>query len=88
MSDKRKVEIFSAGCTVCEDAIELVQNLGCSSCEVEILDMHNDVIAKKAAVLGVKSLPAIAVNGVLADCCNTRGDDKEKLRAAGVGRPL
>ena len=41
MNDKRKVEIFSAGCTICEEAVSVVNRLACSSCEVTVLDMKN-----------------------------------------------
>ena len=38
MNQQRRVEIFSAGCLVCEDAVALVQRLACDSCEVVVLD--------------------------------------------------
>ena len=37
MKDKRKVEVFSAGCPVCQNAVELVQNLAGPSCDVTVL---------------------------------------------------
>jgi len=33
MAETRKVEVFSAGCAFCEQAIEMVRNAACSSCE-------------------------------------------------------
>jgi hypothetical protein len=27
MTDKRKIEVFSAGCPVCDDAVKLVNNM-------------------------------------------------------------
>ena len=38
--------------------------------------------------LGVRSVPAVAIDGKLADCCTHRGIDMEALRAAGLGTPL
>lgn len=38
-----------------------------------------------AKELGVKSIPAVAVDGVLASCCAGRGVDEDTLLAAGVG---
>ena len=35
----RKVEVFTAGCSLCDDAVQLVQKLTCPSCTVEVLDM-------------------------------------------------
>jgi hypothetical protein len=31
MAGKRKIEIFSAGCSACEDTIKLVNDLACGS---------------------------------------------------------
>ncbi len=39
MNTKRKVEIFSAGCPVCNDAVEMVQRISCQDCEINVLDM-------------------------------------------------
>jgi glutaredoxin len=88
MSDKRKVEVFSAGCSVCEEAIRMVKRITCPSCEVEILDMRQDDVAAKAKQYGVRSVPAVVIDGKLADCCAGRGVDEATLRAAGLGVPL
>ena len=88
MSAKRKIEIFSAGCPACQETIDLVNSIACSSCDIEILDMHKPDVAKRAKSLGIKSVPAIAVDGKLASCCADRGPSEEHLRAAGIGKPL
>ena len=88
MSDKRKIEVFSAGCPACEEAVRAVSEIACPSCEVEVLDMHQPEVAAKARQYGVRSVPAVAVDGKLADCCAGRGVDEATLRAAGVGAPL
>ncbi len=85
MSEKRKIEIFSAGCGLCKETIEMVNRMACSYCEVTILDMKDADTMAYANELGVRSLPAVAVNGVLASCCAGRGPDESALRAAGVG---
>ena len=84
---QRKIEIFSAGCNTCQATIDLVNSMVCSACSVDVLDMHNADVAKRAAALGIKSVPAVVVDGKLADCCAGRGVDEAKLRAAGVGQP-
>ena len=85
MGDKRKVEVFSAGCGLCEETIDMVNKMACSSCEVSILDMKDTDTLVRAKELGVRSLPAVAVNGVLASCCAGRGPEESALRAAGIG---
>jgi glutaredoxin len=88
MSATRKIEIFSAGCPACTSAIELVNRIACESCEVSVLDMGDSEVAARAERLGIRSVPAIVIDGDLADCCAGRGVDEASLRAAGLGQPL
>ena len=88
MARSRKIEIFSAGCAVCESAVSEIEALACPSCEISVLDMKDEKVAPRAVKLGVRSLPAVAIDGVLASCCASRGIDEETLRAAGLGKPL
>lgn len=88
MATKRQIEIFSAGCPVCQETIELVNDMACPSCEISVLDMQDKAVAKRARSLGIKSVPAVAIDGQLADCCAGRGVDKDTLRRSGVGQPL
>ena len=85
MSAKRKIEVFSAGCPACEEAIGLVNRIACPSCEVEVLDMRDRAVAERAKRYGVRRVPAVVVNGVLAECCKDEGVTEAALRSAGVG---
>jgi len=87
MTKVRRIEIFSAGCSVCEETVALVREAACPSCEVEILDMRKDGDAAKARKYGIRSVPAVAIDGRLAGCCAGRGPDLAALKAAGVGTP-
>ncbi len=80
MSEKRKVEVFSAGCPVCDETVAEVRRMACPSCEVTVLDMKDAEVAERAKALGVRSVPAVAINGKLADCCAGRGPDEATLR--------
>jgi len=88
MSNTRQIEVFSAGCPVCATALDLVNEIACPSCDVSVLDMHDPQVAQRAAALGIRSLPAVLIDGVLADCCAGRGPDEAALRAAGLGQPI
>jgi glutaredoxin 3 len=88
MNATRTIEVFSAGCPTCEDTIELVNRLTCPSCEVTVLDMKQPDVASRAKRLGIRSVPAVVINGQLAECCTGRGPDEQTLRAAGLGQPL
>lgn len=88
MAPRRKVEIYSAGCSACEDAIKLVNDIACASCEVTVLDMRDSAVANKARTLGIKSVPAVVIDGKLADCCRDQGISEAAVRSAGIGQPL
>jgi glutaredoxin 3 len=88
MTAKRKIEVFSAGCSVCRETIEMVKGNACESCEVTVLDMNDTNVADRAKQLGVRSVPAVVIDGKLADCCAGRGPDEATLKAAGLGQPL
>jgi len=88
MAQKRSVEIYSAGCAVCDEAVKRIEAIACPSCDVTVLDMSEPAVTGRAAALGIRSLPAVVIDGALADCCAGRGPDEAVLRAAGLGRPL
>jgi hypothetical protein len=84
---KRQVEVFVAGCPVCEPTVRLVQELAGPDCEVTVHDLR-DGSSEAVARYSIKSVPAVVVDGVLAPCCQGRGPDRETLIAAGIGRRL
>ncbi len=88
MKTKRNVEVFSAGCPVCNDAVDMVERISCQDCEINVLDMNDPMVAERAKNLGIRSIPAIVVDGKLADCCSGKGPDEAILKAAGIGRSL
>lgn len=88
MAEKRKIEIFSAGCPVCDETIQMVNALACPSCDVQVLDMHREDVAQKAKEYGISRVPAVVIDGKLADCCANGGVNAETLKASGLGVPL
>lgn len=87
---KRKVEVFTAGCPLCEDAVKLVKSAACPDCEVVVYDLNKgcstNECREKAKAYEVKRVPAVAVNGRLLDCCKQGPVTAEALKAAGVGQ--
>ncbi len=83
----RKVEIFIAGCAVCNETVDTVRRVSCASCAIDVLDMHVPEVAARAKQLGVRQVPAVVVDGKLLACC-TAGPTEADLRAAGVGSPM
>lgn len=88
MVQYRSVEIFSAGCCVCDETVQRIKALASTSCKVTVLNMHEPAVATRARALGIRSLPAVAIDGALADCCAGRGPDEAVLQAAGLGQPI
>jgi hypothetical protein len=88
MATTRKVEIYSAGCPACEEAIKLVNGIACASCDVTVLDMRDSAVANRARTLGIQRVPAVVIDGKLADCCRDQGISEAALRREGIGQPL
>jgi hypothetical protein len=86
MATKRKVEIFSADCAVCHEAIEAVRQEACPSCEIVVHDMNAIEVVRRAKELGIRSVPAVVIDGKLASCCSGRGVDIQVLKDAGLGK--
>lgn len=82
MQPTRTIEVFSASCPLCTDTIELVNRIASGSCQISVLDMNDAEVAKRAKTLGIRSVPAVAIDGKLAGCFTGRGPDEETLRKA------
>ena len=85
MAAKRQVEVFSAGCPACSDAIQMIEKIACESCEVTVRDMNDPAVVERAKQLGVRQVPAVVVNDQLAECC-AGGLNESALREAGIGQ--
>lgn len=82
MTSKSKIEVFSAGCSTCNETIELVREIAGPAHEIVVHDMQKSDVASKAKEHGVRSLPAVVIDGKLASCCAGRGPDERVLRSA------
>lgn len=87
----RRVEVFTAGCYLCDEALKVVRELACENCSVQVYDLREGCATneyrEKAAKYGIHRVPAVVVDGKLIDCCTPqRPISKELLRKAGVGR--
>lgn len=82
----RKIEVFTAGCPCCDEAVRAVRAVACSSCDVQVRDMRDPVVAADAEKYGIHRVPAVVINGQLADCCGTGKVDVGALRSMGLGQ--
>lgn len=79
---RHRIEIYSAGCATCRDTIEMVKRVAGSDHDVHVHEMHHGDTAARAKAVGIRSLPAVVINGALAGCCAGRGPDEGVLREA------
>lgn len=80
------IEVFIAGCPLCEPAVQTVQDTACPNCTVKIYNLQNGEGRAEAEEYGVNRVPTIVVNGQIAACCQSSGKvDAETLRSMGVG---
>jgi glutaredoxin 3 len=86
MNNNRQVEVFSAGCPVCEDVVRMVKASACPSCDVTILNTNDIQVAQRAKALGIFRVPAVVIDGKLADCCSGGAINEATLKAAGLGQ--
>lgn len=82
---KRRVEVFTAGCGLCDEAVERVRALVCESCDLQVHDLNTEAGIARARQYGVVRAPSVVVNGQLAGCCAQRSIDEGVLRGLGVG---
>jgi hypothetical protein len=63
MVTKRRVELFTAGCLVCEDTVKMVKDMACESCEVIVYNLNeacnSEDCLDKVKKFGIKRLPAV-----------------------------
>ena len=85
----KHIEIFTAGCPVCEPAVKLVKETAGNKNSITIYDMikqcNDKVCLDKLNEYEIKQLPAVAIDGQLLDCCRGNVISKEALLAAGIG---
>jgi len=87
MSRRRKVEVFTGGCPLCDETIKLVRELACPSCDVKIYNQNEEGM-DKAREYGINSVPTVVVDGKILDCCVRGKITLNDLKATGIGTPL
>ena len=81
MTTQKNIEVFSAGCPLCDDALALVENAAASHA-VDVRDLREEQVAARARALGIRTVPAVVIDGELLDCCAGRGVSEQTLREA------
>ena len=85
MAQRRKIEVFTAGCLCCTEAVELVEFLAGTEHDIAIRDMHDLAVAAAASGYGIRRVPAIVIDRRLADWYAGCGLDEATLTQAIFG---
>lgn len=85
MAQKRIVEVFTAGCSICDDVVEQVESKACECCEVKVRNTRDEDVAGRARSLRIARVPAVVIDGKVVNCCSGR-IDTNTLKSAGLGR--
>jgi len=66
MAGKRKIEVFTAGCSLCDDTLRLVKE-AVSSCGCEVIERRcpPQQICEEGKAYGVRAMPTVVVNGAI-----------------------
>jgi hypothetical protein len=87
---KRNVEVFTSGCYLCDETLQLVKELACPNCDVTVYDLSNPCETKecieKSKTYGINSVPTVVVDEKIVECCRRGRPDREALMAAGIGQ--
>ena len=90
---KRKIEVFTAGCPVCNPVVEMVKSIANKEYnDVTVYDLikqhdTNECVIK-VEEYGITRLPAIAIDGKLLECCKNNAIIREDLISSGLAEKI
>jgi glutaredoxin len=89
---KRSVEIFTAGCVLCDETVKLVNDMACPDCEITVYNLieqrEDKECMEKVKEYEITSVPTVVVNGKVAECCKRSKPNRQDLEALGIGQPF
>lgn len=59
----KRIEVFTAGCPLCNDTLELIKKEACSECEVIERRCSGSECCQPAKDYGIKAVPTVVVDG-------------------------
>ena len=81
-------EVFVSDCPLCEQAFQRVSAMAGPADTIIRRDLTGSQEAdQRAEELGITTIPAVALEGRLAACCEATGVEEFVLRNAGLGAP-
>ena len=84
--DKKQIEIFIAGCPVCESLVEMVQETAANHRDITIYNLtiqcKSKICLKKMEEYGITSVPTIVINRKILESGNDLEIMKRNLISA------
>ena len=89
MMAKKQIQVFTAGCPVCRPVVDMVKEIAAPGSEVTIHTLGGaaeDLEGENlVARYGIRTVPAVVVDGELLSCCRNAGPTREDLLSSGIG---
>ncbi|MDQ4058547.1 MAG: thioredoxin family protein [Actinomycetota bacterium] len=82
---RKQIEVFTAGCPVCQPVVDMVNEMAEPGQVTIRLLGRDDRDAELVARYGIRTVPAVAVDGELLACCRNTGPTREELLNSGIG---
>lgn len=66
MAGKRTIEVFTAGCSICEDTLRVVKD-AVSLCACKVIERRcpPEQMCEEGKAYGVRAMPTVVVNGTI-----------------------
>jgi predicted DsbA family dithiol-disulfide isomerase len=61
---KQQIEIFTGNSPLCDETVKLVREVAGSNCDIKVCNLQQE--PERVRQYGLKSVPAIAIDGILA----------------------
>lgn len=81
---KRQIEIFKAGCPVCEPIVQIVKDTAGITYDITFHNLSESCDGDICKKYNVKRIPAVALDGKLLDRCTNIEITKDDLTNAGI----
>ncbi len=59
---ERHIEVFSAGCPLCQEMIDTIALGKCGKCQIEVRDAHDPKVRREMKRLGIRSVPTAVID--------------------------
>lgn len=81
------IEVFISDDPCCDETVAMIRRLADSRSEINVQDIKKADVVERAQALGIRSLPAIVINGKLVSCYAGNGQGEVLVQQAGMGQP-